>query len=259
MSLPVMTCYSVGPMARRPPPNPAPLHAQIRQTLRDRILDGSYREHDQLPSESELMHEFDVSRITVRRALGDLESEHVIFRLPGKGSFVSKATPVQSLARLEGFAEAMSAQGFEIVNRVLSVKRLAATADVSERLQLPPGAPVSEIRRVRLLNRAPVSLDVTYVAAAIGDRLAREDLATRDIFLILENDYGITLGHADLQLDATAADAELARCLRLERGAPILHVERLTHTAAGMPLDFEHLYYRGDGFKHRLRIDRSRS
>ncbi len=239
-------------------PNPAPLHAQIREALRDRILDGSLRAHDRLPSESELIDEFGVSRITVRRALGDLEGERVIFRLPGKGSFVSKPTPVQSLARLEGFAEAMSAQGFEIVNRVLSVKRIAAPADVAERLELPPGAPVTELRRVRLLNRAPVSLDVSYVSAAIGDRLAREDLATRDIFLILENDYGIALGHADLHLDATAADAALARHLRLERGAPVLHVERLTHTAAGKPLDFEHLYYRGDGFKHRLRIGRSR-
>jgi GntR family transcriptional regulator len=111
----------------------------------------------------------------------------------------------------------------------------------------------------RLLNRAPVSLDVTWVPITIGDRLAREDLATRDVFLILENDYGIALGHADLQLDATVADATLARHLRIPRGAPVLHVERLTHTAAGKPLDFEHLHYRGDGFKHRLRIDRSRA
>jgi GntR family transcriptional regulator len=195
----------------------------------------------------------------VRRALGDLEGERVIFRLAGKGSFVSKPTPVQSLARLEGFAEAMGAQGFEIVNRVLSVRSLPADAEVAERLALAPGAPVTELRRVRLLNRAPVSLDVTFVAADLGARLAREDLATRDVFVILENDYGIALGHADLHLDAIAADAALARHLRLARGAPVLHVERLTHTATGKPLDFEHLYYRGDGFKHRLRIDRTRS
>lgn len=244
---------------QRPTGPPAPLHAQIKATLRDRILDGSYREHDQLPSESELMGEFGVSRITVRRALGDLEHEHVIFRLAGKGSFVSKNTPVQSLTRLEGLAEAMSGQGFEIVNRVLSVETVGASPEVAERLQLPRGSAVTELRRVRLLNRAPISLDVTYVAASIGQRLAREDLATRDIFLILENDYAISLGHAELHLDATSADASLARHLRVPRGSPILHVERLTHTAAGRPLDFEHLYYRGDGFKHRLRIDRSRA
>lgn len=255
-----MTGYDLPmPTPTRPPPSPAPLHAQIREALRERILDGSLRAHDRLPSEHELMEEFGVSRITVRRALGDLEGERVIFRLAGKGSFVSKPTPVQSLARLEGFAEAMGAQGFEIVNRVLSVKRIGADAEVAGRLELPEGAPVTELRRVRLLNRAPVSLDVTWVPAAIGDRLAREDLATRDVFLILENDYGIALGHADLQLDATVADATLARHLRVPRGAPVLHVERLTHTAAGKPLDFEHLYYRGDGFKHRLRIDRTRS
>ncbi|MGC4000470.1 MAG: UTRA domain-containing protein [Anaeromyxobacter sp.] len=140
---------------------------------------------------------------------------------------------------------------------MLSVKTAPAEEEIASRLALAPGAPVTELRRIRYLNRTPVSLDVTWVAASIGERLAREDLASRDIFLILENDYGLPLGHADLQLDATAADAALARHLRIPRGAPVLHVERLTHGADGRPLDFEHLYYRGDGFKHRLRIDRS--
>lgn len=243
--------------ARLPPrPNPAPLYAQIKEALRDRILDGSYRQHERIPSESELMEEFGVSRITVRRALGDLESERVIFRLAGKGSFVSKPTPVQSLTRLEGFAEAMSGQGFEILNRVVSVATIGAPDDVAERLHVRAGTPVTEIRRVRLLNREPVSFDVTFVPTSLGDRLAREDLAGRDIFVIIENDYAIALGHADLHLDATSADAETAGHLKVAKGAPILHIERLTWTAAGRPLDFEHLYYRGDGFRHRIRIER---
>ena len=82
------------------------------------------------------------------------------------------------------------------------------------------------------------------------------DLATRDIFLMLENDCGIALGHADLAIDAALADSDLAQALQVEEGAPIMRIERLTHTADGTPLDFEHLYYRGDAFQYRLRIDR---
>ena len=70
----------------------APLHARIKNTLRARILDGSAAPLSQLPSESELGAAFGASRITVRQALGDLEKERVIFKVPGKGSFVAPAT-----------------------------------------------------------------------------------------------------------------------------------------------------------------------
>ncbi|WP_432721217.1 GntR family transcriptional regulator [Jeongeupia wiesaeckerbachi] len=233
-----------------------PLYSRIRDELRTRIHAGAYQPHERLPSESDLMARYSVSRITVRQALGELEKEGVLFKVPGKGAFVSKPKPFQQLARLQGFAEAMREHGHEIYNRLLSIRTLPADALVAERLQLQPGAPLTELRRVRLLNREPVSLDVTHVAPHIGERLAREDLASRDVFVILENDYGIALGHADLAIDAQLADAETASLLALAPGAPLLRIERLTHDRAGTPIDFEYLYCRSDNFQFRLRVAR---
>jgi GntR family transcriptional regulator len=118
------------------------------------------------------------------------------------------------------------------------------------------GTPVGEIRRVRHLNRAPVSLEITYLPEPLGERLRAADLARRDIFLILENDYGIALGHADVRIDAILSDAPTAVALQVEQGSALLRMERLTHTAAGQPLDFEYLYFRGDAFQYRLQIAR---
>lgn len=237
-------------------PAPGTLYGRIRDELRASIVAGTYPPHARLPSESELIRHYGVSRITVRQALGELEKEGVLFRVAGKGMFVSKPKPVQSLARLQGFAEAMAQQGHEIYNHLVGFEFLAANAEVARRLGIEAGATVAELRRVRFLNREAVSLDVTYVGESIGRRLAREDLATRDIFLILENDYGIALGFADLAIEAVLADAGIAELLQVKTGAPVLRVERLTHTAAGAPLDFEYLYCRSDNFQFRLRIAR---
>jgi GntR family transcriptional regulator len=117
---------------------------------------------------------------------------------------------------------------------------------------------VAQIKRVRLINREPISLEITYLPKAIGERLEKADLVTRDIFLILENDCGMALGHADLAIDAVLADSDLTQALNVEPGSPIMRIERLTHDADGQPLDFEHLYYRGDAFQYRLRIDRQK-
>lgn len=235
---------------------PLPLYAQIRGALREKILDGGYAHHARLPSESDLMQAYGVSRITVRQALRDLENEQLIFKVPGKGAFVSKPRPSQELTRLQGFGEAMSRLGYQTVNRLLSLRELPASASIAERLQLSPGAPVVEIRRVRLVEREPISVDLTYVPAALGQRLAREDLVNRDIFLIIENDYAIPLGHADLAIDATTASPELAGELGVSSGSPLLHIERLTHDKDGRPLDYEHLYCRGDAFRFSLRVER---
>lgn len=233
-----------------------PLYSQLREKLRERILDGTYGAHQQLPTESELTSTYKVSRITVRQALSDLQKEGLLFKIRGKGSFVSKPKAFQDLARLQGFGEAMHRHGHETYNRLVGVKMLRPEKRVVARLGLRTAESACEIQRVRFLNREPISLDVTYVRRDLGERLAKEDLATRDIFSIIENDYGIALGEAELHIEATTADATLARLLTIEEGAPILRIERLTLTAAGRPLDFEFLYYRGDAFQYRLRVER---
>jgi GntR family transcriptional regulator len=127
---------------------------------------------------------------------------------------------------------------------------------VAARLRVAPGAPVTEIHRVRWLDCEPVSFEITYLPPAIGERLRGENLAERDIFLILETDYGIALGHADIQIGAVNADAALAQALRVDPGAALLRIERLTWTADGVPLDFEYLYVRGEAFQYALRLPR---
>lgn len=233
-----------------------PLYTQIREVLRAQILDGTYLPHQQMPSEGDMINLFGVSRITVRQALSDLQSEGLIFRIHGKGTFVSKPKAFQDLGRLQGFGEAMRQMGYETYSKVLSIKTVKPEAQVAERLHLSKQAKVTEIRRLRFLNREPISLDVTYLPTSVGVRLAKEDLATRDIFVILENDYRLSLGHADLQIGSTLADDILAGQLRVEEGSPVLVIERTTHTADGSPIDYEHLYYRGDAFQYKVRVDR---
>jgi len=235
------------------------LYSRIREELRERIVNGAWQPHDRMPSESELMKQYAVSRITVRQALGDLEKERVIFKVPGKGSFVAPFKPFQELGRLQGFAEAMGARGHATANRVLSVRDVPADAALAERLQLAAGASVTEIRRVRHLEGRPVSVDLTWLPQRLGERVARDDLVARDIFEILETECDVRLGHADLTIGAALADERQAVLLGIAAGSPLLHVERLTFSRDGQPLDYEHLYCRADNFQYRLRLQRGRT
>jgi len=235
---------------------PGSLYARIRDELRTMIVNGTYQPHQRLPSETDLIKSYGVSRITVRQALGELKKEGLLFKVAGKGMFASKPKSFQSLTRLQGFAEAMSQQGHEIYNRVISFNFLPASKDIALRLGVLEGSLITEIRRVRHLNRKPVSFDIFYVNSSVGERLIKEDLASRDIFLIQENDYGIPLGFAELAIDAVLADTETAELLQIAEDSPILRVERLTYTKDDTPLNFEYSYSRADNFQFRLRITR---
>ena len=235
--------------------SPLPLYVQIRDSLRRQILDGSYEVHARLPSENEMMNTFGVSRITIRQALRDLHNEGLVFSAQGKGTFVSKPKAVQNVQRLEGFGEAMAAQGYEASARVLSIQQMKAHKAVVAALDLQPGDDVVEVKRVRYLNRSPVCIDDSYFPMDIGRRMFGLDLSG-DIFPLLENFFGIPLGGADIGLDATLADEEAQQYLNLKTGEAILRVERLTHDQNGRPIDFEYLCYRGDSYKYQFRIDR---
>lgn len=242
----------IQPMAEH---SPLPLYVQIRDRLRREILNGTYQVHERLPSENEMMGVFGVSRITIRQALRDLHNEGLVFSAQGKGTFVSKPKAVQNVQRLEGFGEAMAAQGYETSARVLSVQQLKAPKAVAAALDLQPGEDAIEVKRVRYLNRSPVCIENSYFPMDIGRRMFSLDLSG-DIFPMLENLFAIPLGGANISLDAILANDEAQQYLNLKTGEAILRVERLTHNRDGRPIDFEYLCYRGDAFKYQFRIDR---
>ena len=233
-----------------------PLYSQLKELLRDRIVEGVYPPLSKMPSEHTLCRDFSVSRITVRQALGDLQKEGLIFKVHGKGTFVAKPKAFQNVSQLKGLGESLQEQGLEVINRLVHLQTIPCPKRVAQRLQLTEHEPVVQIKRIRLINREPTSLEITYLPLALGERLKNADLVSRDIFLILENDCGVELGHADLGIDAILADHETALLLAVEEGSPIMRIERLTHDQQGRPIDYEHLYYRGDAFQYRLRIDR---
>jgi GntR family transcriptional regulator len=232
-----------------------PLYLQIKEALKKQILSGEYAPNQRMPSESELMGTFDVSRITVRQALRDLNAEGLVFTSQGKGTFASKPKAKQNVQHLQGFEEAMRSKGYDATARILSVREMTPNKDVQEKLDITGKDGVIEIVRVRYLNGEPVSLDTSYFPVIIGKQLLSKDL-TGDIFPLLENDLLLALGKAEISLEARPAEAEIAKELGIEEGAPIMWVKRLVKDIHGHGIDYEYLAIRGDSYQYHFEIDR---
>lgn len=228
------------------------LYAQLREQLKAEILEGRRAPGERLPSEAELTAHYGVSRITVRQALNDLQKEGLLVKAHGKGSFVAQPAVAQDLTRLKGLAESLGGEGRTVHGRVLGLKPGKASAEVAARLGLAKGAPVMQVQTLRYLNREALSLNHSWMPLAIGERLARIDLANRDILSVYENELGLLVHHADLSIGAALATPAQARALALEPGAAVLQVERVVHAPDGTALHYEHTVYRSDLFRYQL-------
>jgi GntR family transcriptional regulator len=234
----------------------APLYGKVEEVLASEIARGDLQPGDRLPSEDELLTRFDVSRITVRRAVQNLIQRGVLEIRRGVGTFVLPPKISQELTKLTGFVEDMDTHGRKASARVVSKSAVAASEIVARQLGISKGTRVMRIERVRLADSVPLSFDETYLPLELGRKVVRNDLRVKPIFTLLEEKYGFSLMEAEYKLEATAASARVAEALAVPEGSPIFRIERTSFTQGGQPIDYETLSYRGDLIRFVTRLAR---
>ena len=233
-----------------------PRHEQLSDWLRDRLASPDYAAHDQLPSEHDLGELFGVSRITVRRALATLENEGLIYRRQGLGSFAAPPKLPQGLVRLTDFAQDMERAGLSAASRVLRHAPEKAPPAASEALGLEAGATVVRLDRLRIADGDPIALDRTWLPPFYAQFLDGHDLSEETIYRVLEREYDIPVVRARYRIEATVAGSDEADSLGVPEGAPLLLVERVSHTAADKPVYYQRRYYRADRVAFELELVR---
>lgn len=216
---------------------------QVADVLRHQIFGGTYDRG--LPTDGELAAEFFVSRNTAREALAALKNEGLIERGTRVGTHVAVRKYDHGLDALVGLKETFKEHG-EVRNEVRAVLSLPAPPAVARKLALAPGAQVTFIERLRYLGELPLSLDLTYLAPDIGEKILAYPLETNDIFALIEHVSSARLGTATFALEAVAADPHTAATLAVPGGSALLMVERLTSLGDGRPVDLEYIRMRGD-------------
>jgi GntR family transcriptional regulator len=233
-----------------------PRHEQVSTWLRDRIESGRYGPDDQLPSESRLVDRFGVSRITVRRALQTLESDGLIYRRQGLGSFVRGERVRQGLVRLTDFAEDMESAGLHASSRVENRAIEPATDRIATALGVEAGAPVLRLDRLRLGNGEPIAFDRTWLPLFYAQLLDGRDLGSETIYQILERDGGITMERGRFRFEAVNAPSDVGRALAVPWGRALLLVERVTYAERGRCVYFQQRFYRSDRVAYELDLER---
>jgi len=235
---------------------PTPLYHQIYLVLRERIQSGEYAAGKTLPGEQELARAFEVSRITVKRALNELAANSLVTRHRGRGTIVASGAVIPMVSgSFETLISSLRSMGLTTDVELLEVSDEAADALVAGRLGLEPGAAVQRAVRLRKLQGEPFSYLTTYVPSAIAKRYSIQELRSTPLLILLER-AGAEAVEAEQWITATSASPRIAMCLDVPSGSAVLKIERIMIGTDGAPVQMIVGHYRPDRFQYHMKSQR---
>lgn len=229
-------------------------YSQIYDYYRRQIEQKALKEGEKMPTEEQMCALFQVSRITVRQAMGELVQAGYVERMQGKGSFVKIKKTDMQLNHLQGFTEEMRAKGMVGTSRLLKCAVVSAEVKVAQRLNIEPGASVTMIERLRLADDAPVALEKVFIPFHLCPELVQRNLSG-SLYQELAM-HGLKVARATQDIAAGFSPRGTCELLGIRQNAPTLNIERVTFLENGTPLEYVLSAYRSDRYTFHVEMAR---
>jgi len=226
----------------------------VAKTIAGQIANGEIARGSRLMSERDLGKHFNVSRVTIRRALLELQERGLIEAEGARGWFVTSALGEPNA--LMGFSEMARARGLRPRSQVLRSETRAATLDEAERLGIAPGARLFDLERIRLLDNVPVAHERSRVVLDLAPEIANTDFSSASLYDELRK-FGVIAHSADYVLQAGDATQREAELLDVAVGAPLLVASAIAHMQSGKAMELSHSVFRSDRYRFRTTLFRS--
>lgn len=213
-----------------------------------------YKPDQMLPSENELVAEFDVTRVTVRNAMKKLKDEGRIRTEKGKGSFVTHPKIVQNLDKIYSIGKDFNEKRSKLKNGKVEVFKEIPNSTIKKHLQLNANEEVIAIKIVKKLEGIPVVVLMSYLPVRIAPEMTASDLESSTIYDVLEMKYNIKLIRAKEYLDPIVADEYYSELLDVEVNTPLFMTERISYTDFDRPIEYRKCVIRSDKFRFSVEL-----
>jgi len=235
-----------------------PKYYQLAIILRQQIEEGEYQSHDAIPSERQLEERYNLSRPTIRQSIDLLSRQGYLYRVHGKGTFVSPPKLQKGMLELTSFSEDMRKRGLKPGHKILEFGYVIPDKTTRRQLEIEdPEAKVLRIKRLRFGDDIPIGLQDSFLALDDDHTITREEMGeSGSIYAILQEKFGIYPTEADETLEVTLATRQEADLLQIAEGSPLLLNERTLWSQDRKAIEFVRILYRGDRYKYFVRLTR---
>jgi len=235
-----------------------PYYHQVKEAVRSQIARGSLKAGDMLPSEFSLSEKLGISRLVVHRAFRELVTEGLLVRKRARGTFVSP--PAQRSYNVVGPLLSMtelSKSGVTPQLNVMTQEVIPAPAPVSAGLRLAEEAAVVHLFALRLVDGLPLAVEDMYFPAERFADLVKMKLDNASIYATLEKTFDAHPQQALDVVSAGGATREEARLLGINKGAPVMRVQRTSTDRQGLPVEFSKVVFHAERYQFVARVERT--
>lgn len=235
--------------------SPLSLYYQLKQIIINMIENRELKENEKILTEKELCEKYEISRVTVRQALKELENEDYIYKMQGKGTFVSPKKIQQNLLKFYSFTNEMKKIGKKPKSKVLDFKiNITEQKKVLDVLGIENSEEVYQFSRLRLADGFPMMVETTYLPQKYFPGIVKNDLESEPLYDILINKFNVVFSKAEEIFRATLINEEEARQLEFIKGGPGIILERITYNNRGQAIEYTKSIARGDKFKYHVEL-----
>ena len=229
--------------------------SRVLEALLSEINRPETQHGDCLPSERELGERFQVSRVVIRGALEKLEDEGLIYKLQGKGAFVSKNKVNQNASRLTSFTQDMLQRNLTPGSRILAMEFVPCTPFLSNKLQIPHEEQVFMLKRLRMADESPMAIEVCFLPESIGKKIVDHLVDNASLYQLLAEKCGIQLKHAMQTIEVGTLE-KIERDL-LGQNCPrcTAIITRQTFDTDNNVVEFVESRYRSDRYLFRMLLE----
>lgn len=222
-------------------------YMEIKNYIMEQIKDGVYLSGNKIESEKTLMRKFDVSRMTVRQAITELQNENILTTVKGKGTFLQTDKLQSSGTFLMSFSENARIDSKEVDSKIIAFDQVMSDKYQNEVFQFKKPHPLWEIRRIRYLDKEPAAYEESYIPVEYIPELSFQDIKG-SLFSYLD-EHGININSAQQKYMAETASDEIAAYLEVDKSEPLLKRVQISYDYKLQCIELNYCYYHPDNFE----------
>lgn len=229
--------------------SPIPVYYQVETDLKNRIANGEWAPNGQLPSEAELAHHYDISRVTLRQSLAELEKDGLIFKIRGKGAFLSENSTafLHNLKYSLVTSNNLEENREDLVAKMIELEKIESPdAEVNKALKLGDDSSVVYFKRLFYFESKPIAIGRSWLPSDLVHNLEKDGLIDNSLSKTMRVRYGLTPVRVDDILETVRPFSDEITLLEASFDTPLILIKGISTLENGRPLEYSNTLWLGD-------------
>lgn len=225
-----------------------PLYLQVKNEIMKEIKEKKLGKNTKLHSDREYVDKFNISRLTIRKAIEELQREGYIIRIPGKGTFCTNIGNKSEFIHVISFTKDIKNRNLKSSSKLLFFDLIDCPDSIKKKLEITKNDKLFRIKRIRYADNIPLAIQDSYIISNDCPNLNDFDLEKNSLYEILENKFKLELAYAKNILSTRISKRDELKLFGIKENIAVFILKQTTYLKRGTPIEYVESIFRGDKY-----------